>query len=504
LFQKKKWIFTSEIILFSFLSTIFTFSNEKRKYFISLIEDIEKGKSYLEDFSTTKIQSNRIKEDFYADKNINLTYNLAVQEKDHVDDNSKKVIDTTDPFFMDQKEKNNKRMISYGNKKEEIGYKYSSYERKEFNESNSFFFIRKKIYDMNLEGGFVHKNEGEKKLIIPTISFFMRQQPFLKEKNPFFSTLIMDFHIFAYNSINYHPIFSDTGIRTGINTSINIENIFPVSTCFTIHPKMNYKGFFDTLDCGSNILLFQTIETSTDLLFTKEFLKLKRSSLFNNIESMLSFGIIYRTSSIEKRINIVLNNNCKIENNLEKKKILDFFQIKTSYIFDDKSFKWKNFHFIGSTDLFTNCLKYQGGLNFYEEEEEMYFNFHFKHQMNPFHKKKKYRKKGKNCYEEFFFEQDNYVMFPIPLDIKIDLSYKNSFNQEELLKKSFLLRINGFIAKYWNMEMQMEYNLFQHRMDLFKISFYRNLRNLKMNFNWYPIGGVDHRYWSFFIGENES
>ncbi|AWU43984.1 hypothetical protein DM815_03110 [Blattabacterium sp. (Cryptocercus kyebangensis)] len=416
-------------------------------------------------------------------------------------------------------------------------------ENEEMNISNISIKKIFQNYFLNMEAYIIQKrNKGETKLRIPEISISMRKKPFFT-KNPFFYPLIMDYHIFAHNSIEYYSIppllkkiKQKTNIQTGINHTINIYTFIPIYPYLKISPRIHYKGY-STLNLNSwTSSLFQTTDALTDILFSsiEGFLELnnrsfllrhKMSPIFSfRIKSYLPVNNDNKENFIKNRISFILNNNLelKIKNNknlkefsYKKIKIIDLFQVKNFYFFDKNSFHLEKFHFMGYTN-FTKYLKmkYKGGINFYEkrknsnffhdrkEKKRMYFNFsfhgNFENEINFVDNK--YEKKGKNRYEYFYFDKYNYAIYPIPLNLKIDLNstYESSFKKKKLFNT--FLSINGSInlTKYWNIEINTDYNLLRHKITFFKIVFYRDLRSFKMNFDWTPIG--EDRYWSFFIG----
>ncbi|AWU42889.1 hypothetical protein DM811_02990 [Blattabacterium punctulatus] len=399
-------------------------------------------------------------------------------------------------------------------------------------------------YFLNMEASIIQKrNNGITKLKIPEISISMRKKPFFIKK-PFFYPLIMDYHIFAHNYIEYSSILpllkkikQKIDIQTGIKHTINISTFIPVNPYFKIYPRIHYKGYstWNLNSCTST--LFQKTDALTDILFSslEGFLELNNKDflLRHKISPIVSFRIKSylplnqnnKNDLIENRIIFILNNNLelKIKNNknlkdftYKKIKIIDLFQVKTFHFFDKNYFHLEKFYFMGYTN-FTKYLKikYKGGINLYKkrkyntflfdskkEKKRMYFHFSFheniEHEINFFNNKSE--KKGKNRYEYFLFDKYNYAIYPIPLNFKIDLNstYENYFNQKKLF--NIFLSINGSInlTKYWNIEINTDYNLLKNKISFLKLVFYRDLRSFKMNFDWVPIG-EDH-YWSFFIG----
>lgn len=408
---------------------------------------------------------------------------------------------------------------------------------KEVNISN--ISLRKKFQEsfLNMEAYMIQNlYKKEMYLKVPKINLFIRKRPFFLNKNPFLRQLVMDYKVFAYNSIYPNKIEKKIDIQTEINNTINLSTYYilpvhdPPYLNLKISPKIHYKGsstwyFFS---CKS---LFQAIDISMDILFPsmeKIFIMSEKYFLLRyKMAPMLSFNFgsffpIFFVNHeyknpIKKRIHLTLDNNfeLKIKNNrkYEKIKILESFQMKSSYIFEEEFLKWENLYFTGYTD-FTKYLgiKYEGRIDFYEKEnfksiflDKKKFKFDFslryhliKNQMNFLDEKK-----GINLYENFFFDKDNYVKYPIPLDLRIDFNSnyenKNNNNIPYSLNNTFL-SINGSIGltKYWKIEIHTDYDLLKKRITFVNIIFYRDLRSFKMNFNWFSMGQTP--FWSFFIG----
>ncbi len=377
--------------------------------------------------------------------------------------------------------------------------------------------------------------KGEMDLKVPKINLSIRKKPFFLNKNPFLRQVVMDYKVFASNSIYPNKIEKKTDIQTEINNTINLSTYYILPVHYypylnlKISPKIHYKGsstwyFFS---CKS---LFQAINISMDILFPsieRIFIMNKRDFLLRyKMEPMLSFNFgsffpifIHQEdkNSIKKRIHLTLDNNfeLKIKNNreYEKIKILESFQMKSSYVFEEEFLKWENFYFTGYTD-FTKYLgiKYEGRIDFYDKEncksifldkKKLKFDFSLryhliKNQMNFLDEKKEI-----HSYQCFLFDKDNYAKYPIPLDLRIDFhsnyENKNNNNKPYSLNNPFL-SINGSIGltKYWKIEIHTDYDLFKNRITVANIIFYRDLRSFKMNFNWSPMGKTP--FWSFFIG----
>ncbi|WP_185870517.1 putative LPS assembly protein LptD [Blattabacterium cuenoti] len=390
---------------------------------------------------------------------------------------------------------------------------------------------------LNISAYLIQKmNKGETKLKIPEIRFSMHRNHFLEKKNTFIRQFIFDYQITAYNSIIYeNPIFllkrtkQKMDFQTEMNHTINMATYVHFSPFLKISPKIHYNyNVFYPRNFYSKWTFKTSNVVSTDIISNPLYLEIinkKNFILRHEIEPMLSFYynitplpnfFKLKKNSYEKKINLVLRNNLELKkfdskNTENKIKILEFFQVSTSYIFDPPFFKWENIHFIGYTN-FTKYLgiKYKGGIYFdekYEKKEKInkYFDFSFhynfiKNEMNIFskNKKNKHEKRGKNRYECFLFDRDNYANYSIPLNFKINL---NSNFYEKNTEKFFhtFLSVNGSIeiTKYWKIDIHTNYDILKQKIMLANIIFYRDLRSFKMNFNWSPIGD---RYWSFFIG----
>ncbi|WP_238785220.1 putative LPS assembly protein LptD [Blattabacterium cuenoti] len=404
----------------------------------------------------------------------------------------------------------------------------------------SHLSLRKRFQEsfLNIEAYMIQNSHNrEIELKIPKINFSIRKKPFFFKKNPFLRQFVMDYKVFSDNSIYPNKIEKKIDFQSKINNTINLSTYYILPVHYDpylnlkISPKIHYKGsstwcFFS---CKS---LFQTIDISMDILFhsiEKIFIMNKRDFLLRyQMEPMLSFNFgsffpifIHHDDknylNNKKRIYLTLDNNLelKIKNNREYKKIkiLESFQMKSSYVFEEESLKLENFYFTGYTD-FTKYLgiKYEGTMNFYEKEnfqsifldpKKFKFNFSLRYHLikNPMNLLDE--KKEIHPYEGFLFDKDNYAKYPIPLDLRIDFhsnyENKNNNNQPDLSNNTFL-SINGSIGltKYWKTEIHTDYDLFKKRITFFNLIFYRDLRSFKMNFNWSPIGETP--FWSFFIG----
>ncbi|WP_185851588.1 putative LPS assembly protein LptD [Blattabacterium cuenoti] len=360
-----------------------------------------------------------------------------------------------------------------------------------------------------------NENKKETKLKIPEIRFLIRKNHFLNEKNPLIHYYLFDYHAFLYKSINFYPYNSPISkqkmnfkIQTSMNHTISMSTDIRFFPFLKILPKIHYNILWDFY----SRCFFYTKNISTDIISTPLSNNLEINSILlkHEIEPILSLQIKDSSNSFsEKKISLILKNNLELKKNTEKNiKILEFFQISTSYIFGAPS-KWENIHFMGYTDFKNHLgIKYKGGINFKEKEEEkrnkkIYFYFSFfynfiRNEMN-FHKKNESCKQGKNRYKYFLFDKENYAKYMmIPMNFKVNL---NSSFHEKNTKKYFntFLSVNGSIeiTKYWKINIRTDYDLLKKQMTFANIIFHKDLRSFKIDFNWSPIGD---RSWSFFIG----
>ncbi|WP_238784814.1 putative LPS assembly protein LptD [Blattabacterium cuenoti] len=423
--------------------------------------------------------------------------------------------------------------INYHNK---FTTKTNSFINNEVNISN--ISVRRKFQEsfLSMEAYMIQNiHKGEMHLKVPKINLSIRKRPFIINKNPFLRQFVMDYQVFAYNSIYPNKIEKKIDFQTEINNTINLSTYYLLPVHYypylKISPKIHYKGSYTWyfFSCKS---LFQTIDLSMDILFPSMerilIMKKKYFLLRYKMEPMLSFNFgsnfpIFihheNKNSIKKRIHLTIDNNLelKIKNNreYEKIKILESFQMRSSYIFEEELLKWENLYFTGYTD-FTKYLgiKYEGRIDFYEKEncksifldkKKFKFDFSLRYHLIKNQMKLLDEKKGINLYECFFFDKDHYAKYSIPLDLRIDFNsnYENNNNKPYSLNNTFL-SINGSIGltKYWDIEIHADYDLFKKRITFANIIFYRDLRSFKMNFNWYPIGKTT--FWSFFIGIKDS
>ncbi|WP_238785087.1 putative LPS assembly protein LptD [Blattabacterium cuenoti] len=392
------------------------------------------------------------------------------------------------------------------------------------NESLSYLSMKKKFsnYLLFLDAYMVKKNNNNKgkiKFIIPELIFHMKNMFFNNQKNFFLHHTSIENKILIHNSVE--SCEKKVSFYTGFNHKMNISTYFSFFDSYLkISPKFFYEEFYIwkfPYTCISNL---QKIDFLTDLIsipFNRT-LEIKKNVflLKHQIEPVLSFYVRYfppvfhhEKNYFEKKINFILNNDLDVQiknkfNEYQKIKMLK--NLSSSFLVDQNTIKLDNLHIVGHADFTKNLgLKYKGGINFVGKKKKMnkvmYFDFSFfcNYDTNFFSDKNEYRKKGKNRYDYFLFDKENYAKYSIPFSFKIDFhyNYENYINQKKLFNA--FLGINGSvnITKYWKIDIHTDYDLFKKKIIFTNIIFYRDLRSFKMSFNWIPMKNPS---WHFFIG----
>lgn len=385
------------------------------------------------------------------------------------------------------------------------------------NENFSYINIRKKLSNYLWFMDFYMIQNREIKFIIPEFIFHTRNKLFNNKKNFFLNQVNIENKFHFKNSIDFH---NTTHFHSVFNHNMNMTAYFSFFDPYLrISSQILYKDFYGCNFPDFHISSFQKMDFSTNvgsIPFYKIW-KLKNTvRLKHKIEPILSFHMIYfppvfynEKNHFDKRINFILNNDwiikntCNHVNNICKK--IEFIQeINTSFIINHNFIKWENFYIMGDTNLTKNLeAKYKAGINF-GKNKMMYFDFSvfsnfYNYDVNFFPIKNEFKKKGKNRYDYFFFDQKNYARYPIPLNLKIDFhsNYENDFNHKKFFHT--FLSFNGSIniTKYWKISFHTDYDFLKNKIILANIIFDRDLRSFEMSFNWIFIKNSS---WSFFIG----
>ncbi|WP_238784405.1 putative LPS assembly protein LptD [Blattabacterium cuenoti] len=380
------------------------------------------------------------------------------------------------------------------------------------NEDFSYIHIRKKFsnYLLFMDAYMIQENDNHKvktRFIIPEFIFHIKDSTF--GENYFLRHIKTDSKVSIHNLMDYY--YQKISFQTILNHQMNMSIYFPFFYPYVkIVPKLFLEEFYTWkyLDFYPSFSSFHQIDFSTDIIIIPFYgtLKLKKNSIFleHKIDPMLSFHIRYFPnvfhnvkSHLEKTINLILNNNLDIQFN-KYKTIRIIKNLKTSFIINPSFIKWNNLLLNGKIELYNDLeVRYQGEINF-EKEKKMHLSFYcnYNYDTNFFHGKNKYNKKGENRYDYFFFDRKNYAKYPIPFNLKIDFQSNYIYINK---KKSFdtFLCINGSmkITKYWKIDINVKYDLYNKKIIFSNITCYRDLRSFKMSFNWIPMNK-----WSFFIG----
>ncbi|BBA16962.1 putative LPS assembly protein LptD [Blattabacterium cuenoti] len=396
--------------------------------------------------------------------------------------------------------------ISLFNKNEENFF--SANIRRKF--SNSLWFMD--IYMIQ------NQNKKEIKFIIPELILHTKNIFFNDKKYYFLRYVSVENKFHFNNSIDFIKNEKKPHSAIGINHHMNMIAYLPFFDPYLkISSKILYHNFYKWNYSEFQISNFQKIDFITNIVSVPfyKILNFKNTFLLKHkIQPTLSFHIMYFPpvfynnvkNSFEKRINFIFNNDWIIKNpwnfldSHKKTKITK--EINSSFIIKNNFIKWDNFKIMIDSELTKNLkTKYKAGINFGKEEKEkkIYFDFSFSsnHNINFFPIKNKFQKKGKNRYDYFFFDQNNYAKYSIPLNLKIDFhsNYENYFNNKILFKT--LLSLNGSIniTKYWKISFHTDYDLFKNKIIFSNIIFDRDLRSFELRFNW-----TKDSSWSFFIG----
>ncbi|WP_185869048.1 putative LPS assembly protein LptD [Blattabacterium cuenoti] len=387
--------------------------------------------------------------------------------------------------------------------------------RKKF--SNFLLFMDAYMFQQNS-----NNNQVGTKFVIPEFIFHMKNMPFSNKKNFFLRFLSIENKISIYNFVDCFHKYKKVSLNTGFNQKMSISTYFSFFDSYLkISPKILYDEFYTWEFHQFSVLNFREIDFSTDVIsipfYFNKILGIKRNSIFlsHKIEPVLSFYIRYfpdtfynKKNHSEKRMDFILNNDfyLKIKNVFDKKlKIINNF--RSSFIVNNNSMKWDNFHVEGYTDWIEGLgVKYKGGINSVKKNENMnkttYFDFSFfcSYETNLASVKNGYNKKrGKIRYDYFLFDKNNYANYPIPFSFNIDYhsSYENYVNQEKSFKTFLSISGSVNITKYWKININTNYDLLKKKIILANIIFYRDLRSFEMSFNWVPL---ETPSWNFFIG----
>ncbi|WP_238858473.1 putative LPS assembly protein LptD [Blattabacterium cuenoti] len=400
---------------------------------------------------------------------------------------------------------------------------FLSYQIEFHSDMNSFkkinifnFNIKNQLYDfflLDMNTFFLKKNK-EIQLKIPKFYCSIQKKPFLNSKNIFFHPLILNYQFFFYNPNDEFFYEVKKNCKNKINNYFSMETSFPFFTYLKIVPKINYKGIYP-LD--ESFHYYQTIDQSTNFIFSSIIGYLNKINFFSlkhQIDPIFSLNFkkdfSFNRNLLEKKINFIINNYLSVKKNNKKIKILNFFQINTSFFIKKNYLKWEKIYFIGNTDFTKNFgINYEGYFSkFYLEKiiNPINYNFNFslfynlKNEINFFNKKNQYKKKGENRYEYFLFDKNNYAQYSIPIHSKFEIysNYEKFFNKKQSLNTFFSLNTSINLTKYWNIEVYTDYDLIKHKIIYTNFHFYRDLRSFQMNFYWTPIG--KNRFFSFFIG----
>ncbi|WP_341658139.1 putative LPS assembly protein LptD [Blattabacterium cuenoti] len=388
------------------------------------------------------------------------------------------------------------------------------------NENFSYINIRKKfsnyLWFMDIYM-IQNQNKKEIKFIIPELILHTKNVLFNDKKNFFLSQVNIENKFHFNNSIDFQKVKYFHSVL--LNHNMNMTAYFPFFYPYLkISSKILYQDFYAWVSPDFHVSSFQKMDFSTDIVsipFYKIW-KFKNTVLLKHkIQPILSFHMMYFPpvfynvkNHFEKRINLIFNNDWIIKNPWNCvvdscKKIKIIKEINSSFIVDHNFIKWEKFQIMGDTDLTKNLkTKYKVGINFLKEEKEnkmIYFDFSFSshYNINFFPIKNEFQKKGKNRYDYFFFDQNNYAKYSIPLNLKIDFhsNYENDLNEKKLFQT--LLSLNGSIniTKYWKISFHTDYDLLKNKIIFSNIIFDRDLRSFEMSFNW-----IKNSSWSFFIG----
>ncbi|WP_238784131.1 putative LPS assembly protein LptD [Blattabacterium cuenoti] len=363
------------------------------------------------------------------------------------------------------------------------------------------------------------QNKNQIKLTIPELILHTKNILFNDKKKFYLNQVNIENRLHFKNSINFDKI---TYFHSGFNHSMSMTAYFSFFYPYLrVSSNILYKDFYTWNFPYFYTSNFQKMDISTNIIsipFYKIWNFKNTVLLKHKVKPIISFHMIYFPptfykvkNNFEKRINFILNNDWIIKNTWNKiniyKRIEFLKEINTSFIIDRNFIKWENFHIMGKIGLIKNFeAKYEAGIDFEKKEKKnkkMYFDFSFSSNYDtnffPINGKNKFIKKGKNRYDYFFFDQNNYAKYSIPFNLKMDFhsNYENFFNKKKLLNT--LLSFHGSIniTKYWKINFHTDYDLLKNKIIFANIIFYRDLRSFEMTFNWTL---VKNSSWSFFIG----
>ncbi|WP_341655631.1 putative LPS assembly protein LptD [Blattabacterium cuenoti] len=328
------------------------------------------------------------------------------------------------------------------------------------NENFSYINIRKKfsnyLWFMDIYM-IQNKNKKEIKFIIPELILQTKNMLFNDKKNFFFNQVNIENKFHFNNSIDFQKgkYFHSVLLNHNMNMTAYFSFFYPY---LKILSKIFYQDFYTWNSPDFHISSSQKMDFSTNIVsipFHKIW-KLKNTVLLKHkIQPILSFHMMYFPpvfynvkNNFEKKINLIFNNdwiiripwNCVVDSCKEIKIIKE---INSSFIIDHNFIKWEKFQIMSDTDWTKNLkIKYKAGINFVKEKKEnkmIYFDFSFfsHYNINFFPiKRNEFQKKGKNRYDYFFFDKNNYAKYSIPLNLKIDFhsNYENDLNGKKLLQ----------------------------------------------------------------------
>ncbi|XOD67046.1 MAG: putative LPS assembly protein LptD [Flavobacteriales bacterium Tduv] len=240
------------------------------------------------------------------------------------------------------------------------------------------------------------------------------------------------------------------------------------------------------------------------------------------------------STGISQRVDFSLGNNLEMKirdknDSIETRKIklIETFNISTSYDMTKDVFRWNDITFNGSTTIIKNIkINIKGRLYPYkiciDNTDPILFKNHlidrwgkftqrslwsfldYSIDNNTFKKenqnKKNYKKKGEIRYEKFYFDDDNYARYEIPWNFNLGISYNYSKDLLGKTETSVSLKMDGSISPtpHWKIGVKAYYDLVNRKITNALINFDRDLRSFNMSFLWGPVGG--YSFWYFSIG----
>lgn len=234
----------------------------------------------------------------------------------------------------------------------------------------------------------------------------------------------------------------------------------------------------------------------------------------SGLTESLSFGL---SNNVEMKVR-----SRKDSTGVQKIKILDYFNISSSYNFAADSLKLSPISITGSTNLLNSKMKinFNATLDPYKvlvdtdnpdgvKIDEFgplrmtTFGVSMSYSLNDasFGKRKlDYKKRGAIREEVYYFDDDGYAQYLTPWNLSIGLNHTVTQNLLKEKTRTTSLNLSGRISPtpYWDITGSTNIDLQDGEVSYTRLGFSRDLRSFKVTFNMVPFG--TYKTWNFYIG----